>query len=217
MKIYDFTPAPNCKRVRMFVLEKGLDIAFEQVDLLSGEHKSPDFLKKNPMGLVPVLELDDGTCIAESVAICRYLDDVFPEPPLTGTDPKERAVIEMWNRRVELGLFHSVGGYFVHTAPFFKDHVRQRADYAEDLRETARKQLQWLDQNLGDRRCIAGERYSIADITAQMVIDLGTPSVFTVDDSLANISRWLKEVSSRPGAAALAAKTPAADNAAQGA
>lgn len=214
MKIYDYEPAPNCKRVRMFVIEKGLDIPFERIDLFAGEHKTPDFLEKNALGLVPVLELDDGTCIAESVAISRYLDEVYPEPPLLGTDPGERATIEMWNRRIELGLFRSVGDYFVHTVPFFKDQIRQRADYAGDMRQRAREQLAWLDQDLGDRPYIAGDRYSIADITAHMTIDLGTPSVFTMDDSLPNVSRWLEDVSSRPGAAALRTEMPAAGNAA---
>ena len=111
MKLYDFTRAPNPHRVRIFLAEKGITVPMEQVDLFTGVNRTPEALRRNPYGGLPVLELDDGTCIAESVAICRYFEDLHPQPALMGVDAKDRAVVEMWNRRMELVLFAHIGRY----------------------------------------------------------------------------------------------------------
>src|SRR5271156_3285232 len=116
MKIYDTTIAPNPRRVRIFLAEKGISIPYEQVDLAKAENRQPPFLAKNPLGGVPVLELDDGTLIAESVAICRYFEELHPNPPLMGTGALERAQVEMWQRRMELALFYNVGQTFRNTS-----------------------------------------------------------------------------------------------------
>ncbi len=198
MKIYGMT-APNPKRVRMFVEEKNLEIPFETVDLAAGD-ASERFGNRSPLGRLPVLELDDGTLISESVAICRFLELEYPNPPLMGVGALEQAEVEMWNRRIELGLFRYIADYFQHTVPFFKDSVHQVPEYAEAAKASAREQLAWLDGALADRRFIAGDSYSIADITAQVAIDLGTPSVITIGTGLKDLSRWHTEVSARASA-----------------
>lgn len=210
MRIHDFERAPNARRVRAFVAEKGVHIEFVAVDLLAGEQHTAAFLARNPRAEVPVLELDDGTCIAESVAICRYLERMYPEPRLLGVDARDEARVEMWNRRVELGLFRHVADYFQHTLPFFAGRVRQVPAYAETSRAAAREWLAWLDPQLEDWRYLAGERYSIADITLHVALDLGTPTLFQVDRQLPNLQRWLADVSERPGAAAIALGAPQA-------
>lgn len=156
----------------------------------------------NPLGLVPVLELDDGTCIAESVAICRYFEEVHPEPPLMGTDARDRAMVAMWNRRMEFDLFRWVGDTFVHTAEFFRTRARQVPAYAATTRERAVERLAWLDEVLADRPFSAGERFSSADITALVAVDLGTPSVFRIAPDQEHLGRWYERVSSRPSARA---------------
>src|SRR5690348_5456633 len=114
MKLYDYTMAPNPRRVRIFLAEKGITLPMVQLDLFQGENRTPEALHRNPYGGLPVLELDDGTCIAESVAICRYFEELQPQPPLMGADAKDKAVVEMWTRRMELVLFGHIGRYFQH-------------------------------------------------------------------------------------------------------
>ncbi len=120
MKLYDAKSAPNPRRVRIFAAEKRMAIPTVEVDLNAKENQTPEFRAKNPLGGVPVLELDDGTCIAESVAICRYLEGIQPDPPLMGTDAKDRAIVEMWQRRMELEIFQPIANVFVHTHEWFK-------------------------------------------------------------------------------------------------
>src|SRR5262245_43482757 len=129
MKIYNHPLAPNPRRVRIFLAEKGVKVPYEDVDIFTGQNRTPQFLAKNPMGGLPVLELDDGGHIVESFAICRYFDALHPEPPLMGTDPRDRAAVEMWNRRMELNVMGSVGRYFQHTAELFKTRIKQFPDY----------------------------------------------------------------------------------------
>ncbi|MEQ8857463.1 MAG: glutathione S-transferase N-terminal domain-containing protein [Pseudomonadales bacterium] len=203
MKLYNFARAPNGKRVNAFLAAKGLAVDCVAVDLIAGEQRSPEFLARNPRGEIPLLELDDGTCIAESVAICRYLERLHPEPALFGSSHEEEALVEMWNRRLEFGLFRSVADYFQHTLEFFRDRVRQVPEYAEASRASAIEALSWLDAQLGERPYVAGERYSIADITAQVAIDLGTPTLFETGSAPANIARWLECVRRHPSAAAI--------------
>ena len=166
MKIYEFTMAPNPRRVRVFLAEKGINVPYQQIDLATAENRKPEFLKINPMGGVPVLELDDGTHIAESVAICRYFEETKPEPRLMGVDAKDKAVVEMWNRRMEFEILMMTAGAFRNTSDFFKGRIPQVKEYGEICRSAALKRLEWLDTVLADREFIAGPRYTIADITA---------------------------------------------------
>jgi glutathione S-transferase len=203
MKIYDFAFAPNPRRLRIFVAEKGLKIPMEQVDLFTGANRTPEMLKKNPAGGLPVIELYDGSHLAESVAICRYLESLHPEPNLMGKNGREQAEIEMWNRRVELGLFGAAGRAFQHTNELFKARLKQMPEYGETQRETTRQQLQWLDAQIGNKPFIAGDRFTIADITAEVAVDFAAQAAgVTVDPSLKNLARWHQSVSSRPSAKA---------------
>ncbi len=202
MKLYDFTMAPNPRRVRIFLAEKGIQVPVEQVNIASGEHKQPDYLAKNPMGTLPTLELDDGTCLAESVAICRYFEETKPEPNLMGTDTKERAIIEMWNRRMELDLFSLIAQAFRNTSEFFKGRIPQVPEWGKVCKESALKRIEWLDRQLANRQFIAGDRYTIADITTLVAIDFGRPTDIRIQPEQKNLSRWHQAVSSRPSAKA---------------
>jgi glutathione S-transferase len=200
MKLYDFTGAPNPRRVRIFLAEKGITVPMEQVDLMQGANRSPEALRRNPYGGLPVLELDDGTCLAESVAICRYFEAVQPEPPLMGVDTVDRALVEMWNRRMELELLRHIAGYFQQTHEIFKNRVKQSPEAAQASREAALARMQQLDGLIADRRFIAGERYTIADITAQVAFGLGEFAGFSMPADLKNLTRWYADVSARPSA-----------------
>src|SRR5579863_4831484 len=202
MKIYDFAFAPNPRRLRIFVAEKGLKIPTEQVDIFTGKNRTPEMLAKNPAGGLPVIELDDGSHIAESVAICRYLEGLHPEPNLMGKDSREQAFIEMWNRRIELGLFGAVGRVFQHTHELFKGRLKQMPEYAATQREAAEQQFKWLDEQIGNKPFIAGDRFTIADITAEVAVDFGEFAGVKYDPALKNLARWHKSVASRPSAKA---------------
>jgi glutathione S-transferase len=203
MKIYDFAFAPNPRRLRIFVAEKGLKIPIEQVDLFTGKNRTPEMLAKNPAGGLPLLELDDGSHLAESVAICRYLEGLHPEPNLMGKDSREQAFIEMWNRRIELGLFASAGRAFQHTNELFKARLKQMPEYGETQREATKQQLQWLDAQIGNKPFIAGDRFTIADITALVAVDFAAQAAgVPIDPALKNLTRWHQSVSSRPSAKA---------------
>ncbi len=202
MKIYEFTMAPNPRRVRVFLAEKGINVPYQQVDLATAQNRKPEFLKINPMGGLPVLELDDGTHIAESVAICRYFEETKPEPRLMGVDAKDKAVVEMWNRRMEFEILMMTAGAFRNTSDFFKGRIPQVKEYGEICRSAALKRLEWLDTVLADREFIAGPRYTIADITALIGIDFGRLTGIKVEDNQKNLARWHQAVSSRPSAKA---------------
>src|SRR5713101_6189929 len=202
MKIYDFSLAPNPRRLRIFLAEKGLKIPSEQVNILEGKNRTPEMLAKNPAGGLPVIELDDGSHLAESIAICRYLEGLHPEPNLMGKDNREQAFIEMWNRRVELNLFGPVARTFQNTSDFFKGRIKQFPEYGAAQRETANQQLQWLDQQIGVKPFIAGDRFTIADITAEVAIDFGAFAGIKPDPELKNLARWHQSVASRPSAKA---------------
>ena len=202
MKLLEFTAAPNPRRVRVFLAEKGINVPTEQVDITKAANREPAFLAKNPMGGVPILELDDGTVIAESVAICRYFEELQPEPPLLGVDAVDRGLVEMWNRRMELYLLSNSAGAFRMTHDFFKGRIRQVPEYGEVCKEACLKQLEFLDDVLADREFIAGQRYTIADITALIGIDFGRVSGIRIGDGQKNLARWYEAVSNRPSAKA---------------
>jgi glutathione S-transferase len=202
MKIYDSNTAPNPRRVRIFLAEKGIQIPYEQVDLVKAVNRGPEFQQKNPMMTVPVLELDDGTCIAESVAICRYFEELYPNPPLMGIDTKDRALVEMWQRRMELELLLPIADAFRQRHDFFKGKIRQVPEYAEAQKKNAEERLVWLNDVLASRPFIAGDRYTIADITALVAIDFGRVSKIAIQPDHTHLKRWHETVSARPSAKA---------------
>jgi glutathione S-transferase len=202
MKIDDSTMAPNPRRVRIFLAEKGIQVPYEQIDLAKAQHRTPEFLAINPMGGIPVLELDDGTHIAESVAICRYFEEQQPEPPLMGTDAKDRALVEMWQRRMEFNVLLLTAQTFRNTHDFFKGRIPQVAEYGEVCRKAAEKSFEWLDEELAKREFISGDRFTIADITALCGIDFGRVSGIKIAPDQKNLERWYSTISSRPSAKA---------------
>jgi glutathione S-transferase len=202
VKLYDYTQAPNPRRVRIFLAEKGVEVPLEQVDIGKADNRKSDFLAKNPMAGLPVLELDDGRYLAESVAICRYFEELHPEPPLMGTDAADRALVEMWNRRMEMEVFGMMTQAFRNTHDFFKGRIAQVPEFGEVCRNAAPKRLEWLDGELADRPFIAGDRFSIADITAMVAIDFGRVVKVRIQPEHKNLSRWYEAVSTRPSAQA---------------
>ncbi len=203
VKLYNHAQAPNPRRVRVFAAEKGIPIALENVDILAGASRTPEFLAKNPSGGVPVLELDDGMHLAESVAICRYLEALHPEPNLLGRDAREQAEIECWNRRMELELFNTIGRTIANTSPVFQGLWKQFPDYGEAQRAAVHKRLERMDRELNGKKFVAGDRFTIADITAMVAIDIGGMLAgIKIAPEFAELTRWHKSVSSRPSAKA---------------
>lgn len=199
MKIIEQERAPNPRRVKIFVAEKGLDIPFEKIELNKGDHRSAAFTALNPMQRVPVLVLDDGTAISESVAICRYLEELNPEPNLFGSSALEKAMVEMWNRRMDLGLLFHISQCFRHSHPAMASmEVPQVPEWGEANRPRVMASLQILDEALAARQYVAGDAYSIADITALVALDFMKPAKLAVPDTLTNVKRWYGEVSARP-------------------
>jgi glutathione S-transferase len=202
MKIYNSSTAPNPRRVRVFLAEKGIQVPYEEVDIGKAVNRGPEFKKKNPLATVPVLELDDGTCISESVAICRYFEELHPEPPLFGVDAKERALVEMWNRRMEFAVLQPIADSFRQRHEFFKGRIRQVPEYAEAQRLNAEDGLKWLDEELTGHRFIVGDKFTIADITAMIAVDFGRVSNITIKPEQKNLARWHADVAARPSAKA---------------
>ncbi len=202
MKIYEMKVAPNPRRVRIFLAEKGIGMTYEQVDLQKGENLTADFRQKNPMGKVPVLELDDGTCIAESVAICRYFEELQPMPSLMGQTPLEKAHIEMWQRWIEFYFLMPTGMCFQHSSGYFKDRMTPIPQWGEECRKNAVKFFERLNRHLEHHHFIAGERFSIADITALCTIDFNKVNQLGILPEQTHLWRWYDEVSSRPSAKA---------------
>ncbi|MBD3586345.1 glutathione S-transferase family protein [Salinimonas sp. HHU 13199] len=202
MKIYETRTAPNPRRVRMFLAEKGVDMEYVQLDLQKGENLTAEMRAKNPLGKVPILELDDGTCIAESDAICTYFENTVPEPALMGTDAKSKAVISMWQRQVEMALLLQVGMCFQHSTGYFKDRMVPVAEYGKQAGINAAKYLNILERRLELNTYIAGEDFSIADITALCAIDFARVVDIRLSEEHNNIRRWYELVNQRPSAKA---------------
>lgn len=203
MKLYDMARAPNPRRVRIFLAEKGIEVPLQPVDLPALEQRSEEFTAKNPMQRVPVLELDDGTIITESVAICLYFEKLHPEPNLFGRDALECARVEMWNRRLELHFYDPVSQSFRHTNPTMAAREKvQVAEWGMACRDRAIEFVQFLDRELGTREYVAGERYTIADITALCTVDFMRVIKLSVTPEMKNLARWHASVSSRPSAKA---------------
>jgi glutathione S-transferase len=203
MKLYDTPFAPNPRRVRWVMAEKGVDdIEIVTLNLMQGEHKEPAYLAKAGLPRVPALELDDGTVIAESIAICRYLESRYPEPNLFGRTPQETAVIEMWLRRVEFLVATPIMMWVRHTAPPLAVLETQDPAYAEHQRAVGMQGLQILDERLAGRDWIAAERLTIADIAAFIGLDFARLIRFRPPPELANLARWVEAMRARPAAAA---------------
>jgi glutathione S-transferase len=203
MKLYDGGRAPNPRRVRVFLAEKGVVVPIAQVDLGAMQHKSSAFTALNPLQRVPVLALDDGTIIAESVAICRYIEVLHPDPPLFGVGAKEIAQIEMWNRRLELHLLFPISHVFRNTHPAMKEmEVPQVPAWAEANKPRIAEFLGVFDRELEGRPFVAGDRYSVADITGLVAVDFMKPAKLAVPETCVNVWRWHAAVSARPSASA---------------
>lgn len=198
MKFYN-AAAPSPRRVRIFLAEKGVELPREDLDLQQGATRTPEFLAKNSLGGTPVLELDDGTVLTESVAICRYLESLHPEPPLMGADDLDAAKVEMWNRRMEIEIFSTLGSIAQHTFDFFADKLEQVPAYAEAQKRMAVKKWEWLDGELADGRpYVAGDRFSVADITGMAALMVGDFTGVEIPASLEHVHRWNKSVRARP-------------------
>ena len=202
MKLYDNTLAPNPRRVRMFLAEKGIAVPLVPVDLLTGEHKQPAYRKIAPNSRVPALELDDGTIILESVAICRYFEGLQPDPPLMGIGILDAAIVEMWQRRMEFELLIPMAMTFRHTSPMMAMLEDQVPEFGEKQRVVANKRLGTMDRELADREFIAGPRFTIADITAFTTIDFFKLAGFEITPEQRNLRRWYDAICARPSAKA---------------
>jgi len=200
MKIYDTKTAPSPRRVRIFLAEKNIPMEYVQVDLQKGENISPQMREKNPVGKIPILELDDGTCISEGASICLYFEELYPEVNLLGKDPLEKATVDMWHRQVELYFFGQVGMCFQHTTGYFKDRMTPVKEYGEVAGENAISFLNVLEKRLAESEFIAANRFTIADITALCAIDFARVVGIKITDEQTNLQRWYNAVSNRNSA-----------------
>ncbi len=203
MKIIEDARAPNPRRVRIFLAEKGVTMDYEQVDITQFEHKQPGFTELNPLQRVPVLVLDDGSVISESMAICRYFEEVQPDPALMGVGPEGKARTERGAGRMELNLLFPVAQTFRHLHPAMKEMEKpQVPEWAEVNRARVLTMLSLLNEELDARPFIAGNEYSVADITALVAVGFMKPARIERPDNLPNLDRWHEEVSARPSASA---------------
>lgn len=203
MKLYDGGRAPNPRRTRIFLAEKGISLPSEKIDLGSLQQRTPAYTAVNPLQRVPALVLDDGTVITESIAICRYFEEIQPDPPLFGRGALEVAEVEMWNRRLELHLLAGVSHVFRNSHPAMKEmEVPQVPAWAEANKPRIMDFLAVLDRDLAGRPFVAGRTYSVADITGLVAVDFMKPAKLAIPDGLTNLKRWHAEVSARPSAQA---------------
>ncbi len=203
MKLYDGGRAPNPRRVDIFLREKGVEVERVPVDMGELGHKSPEITALNPLQRLPILELDDGAVICESVAICRYFEELYPEPNLLGENALERAVVEMWQRRCELTYLASVAAAFRHVHPAMKEwEVPQIPEWGEVNKPKALEFLKLMDQELAGRDYVAGDRFTIADITMVVGFDFMKPARIVCPPELENVWAWHARVSARPSVSA---------------
>lgn len=202
MKLYDYVGAPNPKKVRVYLAEKGIQVPLEQVDILSGQNRQPPFLAKNPMGGLPVLELDDGTCIPESLAIIEYFEELHPNPPMIGTTPAERARVRALERVCELGVLSRIATIFQNTHPFFAARVKQSPEAAENARTQLAAIVKVLDRAIGDGPFVAGATPTIADCTLLAALNFAEFGQIAIDPAATNVHAWYERFRRRPSAAA---------------
>jgi len=196
MKLHE-SPSPNARRVAVFMAEKGIECERISVDIRAGENIQTEYLSKNPAGRVPVLELDDGTYISESIAICRYLEAIEPEPNLFGLEAIEIANVEMWQRRVELNLFLEIAGAFRNITGFFKDRETCVEEWGQVCAEKAPKALTMFDDQLSNSEYLAGDRFTVADITLAITLDFAEMVKVAPLPTLDHVARWRARVTSR--------------------
>ena len=201
MKLYGAPmPAPNPRRVRIFLAEKGVDLPETPVDRRKREHKSAEFRAKNSMGQLPALELDDGTCISETVAICRYFEETHPEPPMFGRTAVEKALVDQWIRRVEFAVMMPVGNFWRHAHPFTAALLTQFKDFGESNKETYRGAQKYVDRELEGREFLVGDSYTMADICLLSTVDFAEWIGLPVEDEFTNLKAWRERVKARPSA-----------------
>ena len=199
MKLYDGGRAPNPRRVRMYLAEKGIEVPLEPVDMAAMGHRAPEVTALNPLRRLPVLELDDGTAISETIAICRYFEEVQPDPPLFGTGALGKAVVEIWQRRMEMHLLLPVANVFRHTHPAMAEwEVPQIPDFAEANRPKVEEAVRWIDGELATREWIAGDAFTVADITGAVALDFMKPARLRVPEECGNVARWYEALRARP-------------------
>jgi glutathione S-transferase len=203
MKLYTFPGAPNPRRVHMYLLERGIEIDLETVDIMSRANRTPEFLEqKNVMGGLPVLALDDGTHIAESVAICRYLEATQPGPLLFGETPVDKAMVDMWLRRLELNFMMQVGMVWIHGSPLTKAvNPNQITEVADSARKAVGRYFEFLDTHLKDHDFITGDAFSMADIVALTTLEFGKDlNQLDYASDLKALANWHESVGQRPSA-----------------
>jgi glutathione S-transferase len=203
VKLYNSNSAPNPRRVRIFCAEKGLALATSDVDLGKLEQKTATYSSVNPFQQIPALELDDGTVITESIAICRYLEELHPEPNLFGASPLERATIDMWQRRIEFQLLAPIAFAFRHSHPAMREMENpQVPEWVIVSRAKALAAMEIFDRLLADRPFACGTRFTVADITGLVALDFTRPARITIPAHLENLVRWRQTLAARPSAAA---------------
>ena len=203
MKLYSSPFAPNARRVRVFLAEKGVEVERIDIDLARLDQRGQEFSALNPFQRVPVLVLDDGAALCESIAICRYFEEIRPDPPLFGVGALERARVEMWQRRLELGLMLHIANAFRHSHPHMAAMERpQIAELAQSSKPKALEAMAHVDRELEDRPFIVGDRFSVADITGLVALDFARTARITLPEELANLRRWHADLSARPSAKA---------------
>lgn len=195
-------PAPNPRRVRIFAAEKGIDLPSREISIPKREQKSPEYLALNPRGQTPALQLDDGTVIAESVAICRYLEALHPEPNLFGATPEEIGLVEMWSRRVEMIAMIPIAQVWVHTHAFTAAIPGRNAEWGEANRPRVADAFRFFDASLEGREFLAGERFTIADILLLTTVDFAAFAGCPAPTECAHLAAWHSRVSARPSAGA---------------
>jgi len=199
MLLYHDPRAPNPRRVRIFLAEKGVPYDTIEVSLAASENLKPEFRRKSPLALLPVLELPDGRVLRESMAICRYIEEIHPEPNLFGADAWERAQIEQWNRHAELELLLPTAQVFRNTHAYWNGRIKQAPEFGEIMREQIASRFDWLEGELAQRPYLAGQRFTVADITALCAIDFGKVSNLRVKpDTQPNLAAWYARVNERP-------------------
>jgi glutathione S-transferase len=203
MRLYD-SFGMNPRMVRFFLAEKGLEIPSEEIDILTGECRREPYLSRNPTGQTPLLELDDGTQIAESWAICEYLEERFPEPPLVGSTAEERAATRMWWRRAEQNICQPMlqGFYYAEALQVYRERILCIPEAAEGLKAKGRQGMEWLEPLLAGKTWLAGERFTIADICLFCYLDLLRGAGQTIPDGCPNLASWFDRAGARPAAAA---------------
>ena len=198
MQLHEFNKAPNSRRVHIFMAEKGIEVSRVDVDIFKGENLTPEFRAKNPMGRIPTLELDNGRFISESVAICRYFEETHPDPLLFGTTPESKATIEMWNRRAELNFMMPVAQAFRNLSGTFKDRETCSEEWGQIAKATAGEAIEPFELQLGQSEYLAGDSYSIADITFLVALDFGRGTKMYTEPDGPNVARWYEQLQARP-------------------